>query len=198
MSEEMIICHCSPTLAGIKTGNLFSCSYENRRQLIEEICRLNKKLVPKGLRTLPLRIQNGHALIYFYRPNALARDFADQRTREILEKNDYIPGKINQCIIQLIQRLKSKGDFPHEIGLFLSYPPEDVIGFIDNKARNHKCAGCWKVYGDEKAAGSTFKRYKDCTRIYRMYWKRGKPIERLAVSDGCFHNSIFRKAEAKT
>ena len=27
------------------------------------------------------------------------------------------------------------GEFPHEVGLFLSYPPEDVKGFIDHRAR---------------------------------------------------------------
>ena len=31
------------------------------------------------------------------------------------------------------------GEFPHEVGLFLSYPPEDVKGFIDHRANNFKC-----------------------------------------------------------
>ena len=33
------------------------------------------------------------------------------------------------------------GEFPHEVGLFLSYPPEDVKGFIDHRANDFKCAG---------------------------------------------------------
>ena len=33
------------------------------------------------------------------------------------------------------------GDLPHEVGLFLSYPPEDVKGFIDHRANDFKCAG---------------------------------------------------------
>ena len=39
MSEELIIQHCSPTLAGLKTGSLFTCpcpSEEEARQLQEE------------------------------------------------------------------------------------------------------------------------------------------------------------------
>ena len=44
------------------------------------------------------------------------------------------------------------GEFPHEVGLFLSYPPEDVKGFIDHRANDFKCAGLWKVYGDEEKA----------------------------------------------
>ena len=31
MSEDLLIRHCSPTLAGIKTGNLFSCACASRR-----------------------------------------------------------------------------------------------------------------------------------------------------------------------
>ena len=34
MSDEMIIEYCSPTLAGIKTGNLFTCNYDDKNQLI--------------------------------------------------------------------------------------------------------------------------------------------------------------------
>lgn len=30
MSDEMIIRHGSPTLAGLKTGNLFNCSYSGK------------------------------------------------------------------------------------------------------------------------------------------------------------------------
>ena len=33
-----------------------------------------------------------------------------------------------------MQRLADGGKFPHEIGLFLGYPPEDVSGFIENRA----------------------------------------------------------------
>ena len=72
MSEDLVIRHCAPTLAGIKTGNLFSCACPCKAALTKELCRLNRKLVPKGIRALPLRVQKGRALIYVYRPNALS------------------------------------------------------------------------------------------------------------------------------
>lgn len=74
MSEDLVIRHCAPTLAGIKTGNLFSCACPCKAVLTKELCRLNRKLVPKGIRALPLRVQKGRALIYVYRPNALECD----------------------------------------------------------------------------------------------------------------------------
>ena len=44
-----------------------------------------------------------------------------------------------------IRDSRESGEFPHEVGLFLSYPPEDVKGFIDHRANNFKCAGLWTV-----------------------------------------------------
>ena len=69
------------------------------------------------------------------------------------------------------------GEFPREVGLFLSYPPEDVKGFIDYRANNFKCTGPWKVYGDEGKARSLFAKYKKCTEIYCALWQSGSKLE---------------------
>ena len=50
MSEEMFVRQCAPTLAGVKTGSLFSCPYDTREGMTEDVRRLNRVLVPKGLR----------------------------------------------------------------------------------------------------------------------------------------------------
>ena len=182
MSEDLLIRHCSPTLAGIKTGNLFSCVCPCRKELTRLVSGLNKKLVPMGIRILPLRVCQGRALIYVYRPHALENDLTDHQARELLLRYGYTPDNLNACVMHLIRRLQSEKEFPHEIGLFLSYPPEDVLGFIDNKAFNHKCQGCWKVYGDEKAAKRIFEKHDLCSKIYFQQWKQGKSIEQLTVA----------------
>ena len=82
----------------------------------------------------------------------------------------------------LVRRMRSSAEFPHEVGLFLSYPPEDVKGFIENHAANAKCTGVWKVYGDEKKARELFARFKKCTEIYCALWEAGSGIEQLAVA----------------
>ena len=182
MSEELIIRHCSPTLAGLKTGNLFSCTFTSEEQLRRDIVALNKKLVPKGLRVLPLRTEGERALIYVYRVSGLKRDLEDAAARDILLRSGYTAEKPDQCVRQLMRRLREQKDFPHEIGLFLSYPPEDVLGFIENRAWGHKCVGCWKVYGDEEAAKKCFARYDKCTRVYSDCWAKGTSIERLTIA----------------
>ena len=74
------------------------------------------------------------------------------------------------------------GDFPHEVGLFLSYPPEDVQGFIDHRAMDFKCAGLWKVYGDQQRAQALFDRFRRCTQRYCALWQTGLRLEQLAVA----------------
>ena len=74
------------------------------------------------------------------------------------------------------------GEFPHEVGLFLSYPPQDVRGFIENHAVNYKCAGLWKVYGDEALARRLFDKFRKCTDIYCALWRAGSGIDQLAVA----------------
>ena len=112
MSEDLLIRHCSPTLAGIKTGNLFSCACPSRKDLTRDLCRLNKKLVPRGICILPLRVRKGCALIYAYRPNALESDLTDHRARALLLKYGYVPENPNGCVVHLIHRLRSEGNSP--------------------------------------------------------------------------------------
>lgn len=54
-------------------------------------------------------------------------------------------GCTERCVAELIRRVRHEEDFPHEIGLFLGYPSEDVSGFIKHGAKNSKCVGTWKV-----------------------------------------------------
>ena len=182
MSEEYVVRQCAPTLAGIKTGSLFPCPYQSRRALMSEIRALNRRLSPKGLILLPVRYLDGKALLYLYRPSNLRQDLKDRLAAQVLEQAGYSCSKSEQCVVRLIRRFKENEDFPHEIGLFLSYPPEDVKGFIDNRACNFKCSGLWKVYGDEARAQAMFARFRKCTEIYCKLWQEGSSIEQLAVA----------------
>ena len=55
--------------------------------------------------------------------------------------------------------MEGKGDFPHEIGLLLGYPPEDVIGFIENRGQNPLYIGYWKVYSNLEECRKVFAGY---------------------------------------
>lgn len=182
MSEEQIIKHCAPTLAGMKTGNMFACPYSSPNEIRDSIRYWNKRLVKKGLRILPLRFQNKQALIYVYRPKRLMSDLQDETACRLLCECGYEMKTPERCIVQLMKRMNESGEFPHEVGLFLGYPPEDVCGFIENKAKGCKCVGCWKVYGNAERAERLFAKYKKCTDIYSSYYAKGRSVERLTVA----------------
>ena len=178
MSEELIVRHCAPTLANLKTGSLFVCPITDRPSFFSSLRSLNELLVPKGLRALPLRIREYSALVYLYRPSRLKKDLEDPAAIKILQDHGY--SCYGKCLPTLIERVRASEEFPHEIGLFLGYPPEDVQGFLDH--RPCKCSGCWKVYGDENKAKKTFDLYKKCERVYCQQLAQGIDIKRLTVA----------------
>ncbi len=182
MHESLIVKHCSPTLAGIKTGSLFSCQFNCIYELKGRIEEVNSIINLKGVYMCLLRNTYKKALIYVYRLDRLERDFLQEEARDILIENGYCVCDIDACVDRLSNRLSESQGFPHEIGLFLGYPPHDVKAFIKNEGRNFKCVGYWKVYGDESRAQKTFKKYKKCTNIYCKKLSEGLSIQRLTVA----------------
>ena len=183
MPEELIIKHCSPTLAGIKTGSIFSCVFTDDNDLKESLSELNALLKDRGLRAIPLKYTKGggHAIVYIYRPQMLENDISEEKAAEILSSFGYKMGNSAICIAQLMKRLRESGpeSFPHEIGLFLGYPPEDVDGFIKHKAGGCKLCGFWKVYGDVESAKTKFEKYRTCTEDYYRRWRNDGSIKAL-------------------
>ena len=179
MPEELIIQQASPTLAGLKTGSLFTCPFQSEAQIRADIEELNRRLAPKGVQLRILRLRR-RALLYLFRPSHLQKDFAEDDVAEILSAYGYCAGDVEGCVEMLGEKICRSGDFPHEIGLFLGYPAEDVRGFIEGGAC--KCVGCWKVYGDEDSARRRFAQFRKCTEVYSSLYERGKSIERLTVN----------------
>ena len=178
MSEELIVRHCAPTLANLKTGSLFVCPLTDRPSFFSSLRSLNELLVPKGLRALPLRIREYSALVYLYRPSRLKKDLEDPAAIKILQDHGY--SCYGKCLPKLIERVRASEEFPHEIGLFLGYPPEDVQGFLDH--RPCKCSGCWKVYCNECEARKTFRRFDKCKEMYRLMFQKGKTVCQLTIA----------------
>lgn len=181
MSEALIVRHCSPTLAGLKTANMFNYHYEDKDELKKSIRTVNIILAGKGVRMIPLRAANGTALIYVYRPKKLESDLRGRASSEILSSCGYGSGSAPKLITELIKRLDASNDFPHEIGLFLGYPPEDVRCFMCDRNRACKCVGCWRAYNNEEEAEKTFARFKKCTSVYCEKLREGYSLSRLTV-----------------
>ena len=88
MSEELMIREASPTLAGIKTGSLFNCAFDSREEMLEDVRRLNRSLLEKGLCMLPLRFTaGGPHLKNVHMRRALFSHFAGERSLFIYDKD---------------------------------------------------------------------------------------------------------------
>ena len=147
--ETVMVEQCAPVLAGLKPAGLFRYETRDCADLARRVKNWNTQLNPKGLRVRVLKgcVLNHRYLVYVYRESKLCAVLADEKVQSFLRQEGYrlpetgVPD-VHGLLTQLSRRLCCSAEFPHEIGLFLSYPPEDVLGFICNQACNHKCVGC--------------------------------------------------------
>lgn len=181
MIEKYLIEHCSPTLANLKTANLFSFKVGDIKTLKESIRAWNYELNEKGIYLSLLNVKNNLALVYVYRRKKLEEDLKKDGVGEILNIYGYKNTNVDYAINTLKERLKFSDNFPHEIGLFLGYPLEDVKGFIENLGKNSKCSGCWKVYSNECEKIKMFNKFNKCKKVYSMLFNGGRSISKLAV-----------------
>lgn len=182
MFEEYLITHCSPTLASLKPASLFLYYFMSKDELYESVAVWDAQFQKKGIRITILRENTDTALIYVYRPKAMIRELSKPEINAFLLNIGYPSGTIHQLLAELRIRLQASMEFPHEIGVFLGYPLQDVLGFIKNHGSNCKGMGDWKVYGDLGEAQKTFAKFKKCREIYANLWHQGRTIWQLTVA----------------
>lgn len=174
--EQKLAFHTAPALLGIKSANLFSISSEDF-DINTNTKLFNDKANSKGLEMKVLCNCGKRALILLYSRKLLTQQLADPERKAILSTFGYdVSATLEQYLEKLSSRIYNNRDFPHEIGLFLGYPTEDVIGFIENKGGNFKLCGYWKVYGNVEKAQRTFENYNKCRNFLCKKLSQGNNI----------------------
>lgn len=162
---KLLAFHTAPTLLGIKCASLISLS-ENEYEIEKQADIFNSRAAVKGLKSRILCSCGSRRLMLIYSEKQLRKRLSDERAVKLLASCGYPEnGSMEEYLELLSERIGQGGDFPHEIGVFLGYPLEDVEGFIINKGGNFKLCGCWKVYGCEESARRTFANYEKCRRF---------------------------------
>ena len=182
MLERYLIEHCAPTLASLKTANLFSLNFSSEKNFDKQFNKWNCQLGKKGISLLLLHRYQQTALIYVYHRGRLQNDLCKPGVAAFLAQYGYASTDVEYALLRLKERFGVGDKFPHEIGLFLDYPLGDVVGFIENEGRNCKLAGCWKVYGDARAASKLFAKFKKCKDVYSRLWSEGRTVLQLTVA----------------
>ncbi len=173
--------HASPTLAGIKTANLFQCKADCEQEISTCIQNWNHILNPKGIRLSILKYKRKHALIYLFRQQLLQKTLLDIAHIEFLSRFGYDCHCVDSCLEHLKIRLRQH-DFPHEIGVFLGYPLHDIKAFIANAGQHYTMSGYWKVYENVVQAEKIFGLYQRCTKEYCTQFAKGKAITQLVAA----------------
>ena len=127
MLERYLIEHCSPTLASVKTANLFTWSFAPEEMPEQQVRYWNQELQARGISLVVLRVQNQKALMYVCRKQRLQERLDDQEVQNFLGKYGYVQKDADYALQRLKERLAKAEGFPHEIGVFLDYPLEDVV-----------------------------------------------------------------------
>lgn len=157
--------HAAPTLLGVKCASLFSLS-DAESDIRTNCDYFNHRAIARGLKTRILCSCKNRRLLLVYNEKLLAGRLLEMNVRTVLLKYGYDENfSVDKCLDRLAERITKCGEFPHEIGVFLDYPIEDVVGFIENKGENFKMCGAWKVYGSVDKAKRTFANYEKC-RIF--------------------------------
>ena len=182
MLDKFLIRHSAPTLAGLKTANLFWYPWEKEEEFREVLSQWRKIFQEKGLDLHVMKVNGHRALLYVFRVGKLDEELKREKTRAILKTQGYCYETAEEAIEILKDRMGDEGEFPHEVGLFLGYPEDDVWGFMVNQGKNCKCCGCWKVYCDECSAMKTFCKSQKCEEVYQRLFLAGKPVRQLIVA----------------
>ena len=181
--ERKLALHTAPSLLGIKAASLINLK-KSELDIGEHARYFNRKAGMKGLKIEILCECNERILILLYNEKLLSEQLREKERLELLESFGYSPEwGLPDMLKRLSERVKESCGFPHEIGLFLSYPVEDVKGFIENDGENFKFCGCWKVYGNEEKARRTFENYNKCRKYLCNKLNMGETIyEALKIS----------------
>lgn len=172
-----IALQCSLVLSGIKPSNLLIYSNECSGCISEE-------LKNTGLEHTKLYEGEKESVSIIYNRFSIENLINDTGNIDFIKKYGYIDTDIDNILVRLSDRYTSfrnrKSEFPHEIGLLLGYPIEDVVGFIENNGQNFIYSGYWKVYKNAEEKIKMFAMYKEIKRYFIKQIANGKKLYQIS------------------
>lgn len=157
--ENFLVYNSSLVIAGVKPGVTVTINKYNAK-LYESWNDYGVKFISNiNLKFISLRDNSTSLIILIYDELLLKNELFSNAHRNFLINLGYPD---TRYIDDYIYTLKSRYELyncPHELGLFLGIPFEDVKDFIDCTTK--KCLLCkyWKVYNDTEKAKLIFNKY---------------------------------------
>ena len=140
--EIQIALQCAPLLTGRKISNLLTVDKRFRSAVL----RLFRS---SAVSCYVLYESDDRITFLLYVRKKLEAYLRTEKVKKLMEEFGCSGCILSKILYRVSERyrahMEGKGDFPHEIGLLLGYPPEDVIGFIENRGQN-PLEECRKVF----------------------------------------------------
>lgn len=160
--EMLLALYCAPMISGIKVSNLVVLTKEQSMALCGNIRS-------SGLDVWFLNyVENSNPALIFRRDD-MQKFLRRSDIREVLGRFGYSDFRLIPVLLQLSAHMRAykagEGAFPHELGILLGYPLEDVLGFMENDGENYAYCGYWKVYGDIEEAKKVFDTYNEVRNV---------------------------------
>lgn len=156
--EAMVAFAAAPTIHGKKPASLMSFNSYGKNTAVQwrkygaEIC--------ESFQLEQFEMKNGKdcLMVLLYRKKLLEWYVSHRRNQTFLRKMGY---GFADCLQQKLEILKQRFEklCPHEVGVFLGMPVEDVEGFIEHKGKNCLLCRYWKVYGNPQRTEILFSAY---------------------------------------
>ncbi len=164
--------HCGITFAGIKPASLLGVKTGERRAFR----RVAKGFRRKGFVFRAVRENGDRTVVYIYHAARMEQILFSAEVRDFLSAFGYRYDTLSEAVEELAARMQA-GAFPHEVGVFLGYPLEDVRGFIADPQGGSP--GYWRVYGGEAEKAKLFARYKRCSARICSMMDGGKSLSAI-------------------
>lgn len=143
--DNQIALQCAPLIAGLKPSNLLSISKFGLRRVWEII-------KGTGISYTVLLVSGQRVTVLLYKKEELENYLKQSDVKSMFNALGYQEIDLKEILPIFQSRyqkyMEENKNFPHEMGLLLGYPVEDVDGFIRHEGKNSLYMGYWKVYGN--------------------------------------------------
>ena len=178
--ELLLAEHCAPTLLSHKCASLVALSRRSFPDL-SFLSDYSRTFLMHGITCRIICSCEKRVLLLLYRPEQLSRELSHPTAQKLLRSLGY---PVEAPLEAVLQKLESRffcthSGFPHEVGIFLGYPADDVSDFIRFGGRGEALSGYWKVYHDPEAARQKFSLYDKCRHYLCGRLQNGLSISTL-------------------
>ncbi|HBG66241.1 MAG TPA: DUF3793 domain-containing protein [Treponema sp.] len=175
--DQTLLYFGAPALCGLKAANLVSVADELADANGQNILAINEELAQSGRKIVRIKRGGGRTLFFLYDRNMLGLAVSKKNVQRYLAKKNYpVYNGLDAILAELLRRLSSQTDFPHEIGIFLGYPLADVILFEKSKGKGCLYSGLWKVYGNVQESVCKMTLYRNCCVRCSRLFERGMKL----------------------